>query len=167
MMSIVFIILLPLGAISLHLPLKRAVPYVHAPIQILGMSMMIGAMGLGIDLAKNDLHYLHRPHAIIGLLVTSSIILFQPALGILQHRHFKQTGGKSNFAYAHRWIGRVLICLGWINTGLGFQLAGIRTNVPMHFIIQEYVLLGVFGGVWAALIVFETVRGRRIGEKAG
>jgi len=165
MMSIVFIILFPLGAMSLHLPFKRAVPYIHVPIQLLGISMMIGAMGLGIDMAKNDLHYLHHPHAIIGLLATSSIILFQPALGILQHRHFKQTGEKSNFGYAHRWFGRVMICVGWINTGLGFQLTGIRTIVPMHYVIQEYVLLGIFGGVWAALVVFDAVRKRRLVEK--
>jgi hypothetical protein len=135
MMSIVFLVLYPLGAISLHFPLPsflrkiRIVPSVHAPIQILGLAMMIGAMGLGIDIARElDFFSAGVPvpaHIIIGLLATSMIILIQPAMGVLQHLHFRKTGRKSIYGYIHRWNGRVAIILGMINQGLGFQLVGI------------------------------------------
>ena len=161
MMSIVFIVLFPLGAISLHLPLRgtRVVSRIHGPIQILGLAMMIGAMGLGIDMAKNDLHYISPPkaHVVIGLLTTSMIILFQPALGLWQHLNFKKTGQKSVFSYIHRWIGRVAIILGWINTALGFQLVSFEL-IKTSSLVREYVLLGVLGGFWFFLVALDGLR---------
>jgi hypothetical protein len=160
MMSIVFIVLFPLAAISLHLPLKgvvsRVVTRVHAPIQLLGLAMMIGAMGLGIDIAKNDLNYFAagvstKAHVVIGLLTTSTIILFQPALGLLQHLHFRRTGQKSVFAHVHRWLGRTTICLGWINSGLGFALVGIPP-VKTHSLVRNFLLMGILGGTWFVLM---------------
>jgi hypothetical protein len=167
MMSIVFLILYPLGAISLHLPLPpflkniRIVPSVHAPIQILGLAMMIGAMGLGIDIARElDFFSGSVPaHVVIGLLATSMIILIQPAMGILQHLHFRKTGGQSIYGYIHRWNGRVAIILGMINQGLGFQLAGIGTVVHTHSLIRNFVILGVAGGIWFTLAMWD---GRRV-----
>jgi hypothetical protein len=168
MMSIVFLVLYPLGAISLHLPLPpflrkiRRVPSVHVPIQILGLSMMIGAMGLGIDIAR-ELHFFTTrsvpAHVVIGLLATSMIILIQPAMGILQHLHFKKTGGQSVFGYIHRWNGRVAIILGMINQGLGFQLVGIGTVVHAHSLVRNFVILGVLGGIWFALAMWDGFRG--------
>ena len=167
MMSIVFLVLYPLGAISLHLPLPpflkniRIVPSVHAPIQILGLAMMIGAMGLGIDIARElDFFSGSVPaHVVIGLLATSMIILIQPAMGILQHLHFRKTGGQSIYGYIHRWNGRVAIILGMINQGLGFQLAGIGTVVHTHSLIRNFVILGVAGGIWFTLAMWD---GRRV-----
>ncbi|KAK6367276.1 hypothetical protein LTS17_010201 [Exophiala oligosperma] len=160
-MSIVFIVLFPLGAIAQHLPLKgvRVTSRIHVPIQILGLIMMIGAMGLGIDIARNDLNYFSpvKAHVVIGLLVTSTIIVIQPAMGVLQHRHFKRTGGKSVFAYIHRWTGRVMICLGWINSGLGFQLVGIPP-VETHSLVRNFVIMGVLGGIWLALVGTDGLR---------
>jgi hypothetical protein len=173
-MSIVFLILYPLGAISLHLPLPsflrkvRVVPRVHVPIQILGLAIMIGAMGLGIDIAKNDLHFFERgvpAHVVVGLLATSMIVVVQPAMGILQHLHHRKTGGKSIYAYIHRWNGRVAIILGMINQGLGFQLAGIGTVVHAHSLIRNFVFLGVFGGIWFVLVMWDGFRGRLTRKK--
>jgi len=167
MMSIVFLVLYPLGAISLHLPLPpslrkiRIVPSVHVPIQILGLAMMIGAMGLGINIAQ-DLRMFSGSvpaHVIIGLLTTSTLILIQPAMGILQHLHFRKTGGKSIFGYIHRWTGRIAIILGMINQGLGFQLTGIGTIVHADSLIRNFVVLGVLGGIWFALASWDAIRG--------
>src|SRR5258708_1284466 len=80
-MLIVFIILYPLGAISIHLPIQR-VPYLknsylinktmamHVPIQMISFIMMIGGMALGIRIGR-DLDYLNHPvhaHVVIGLI---------------------------------------------------------------------------------------------------
>jgi hypothetical protein len=168
-MSIIFLVLYPLGAISLHLPLPsflkkiRIVPSVHVPIQILGLVMMIGAMGLGIDLA-NELDFFSAgipvpAHVVIGLLATSMIILIQPAMGILQHLHFRKTGGKSIYAYIHRWNGRVAIILGMINQGLGFQLVGIGTIVHTHSLVRNFTILGLLAGIWFGLAIWDCLRG--------
>jgi hypothetical protein len=159
-MSIVFIVLYPFGANSLHLPLKvRVVPFIHAPIQILALCMLIGALGLGIDIAY-DLEYWTpvRAHIVCGLIATCTIILIQPAMGLLQHRHFKRTGGKSIYAYIHRWVGRGAIILGWINSGLGFQLAGIGTFVHTRSLVRNFVLLGILSALWFFLVVFDEFR---------
>jgi len=167
MMSIVFLILFPLGAISLHFPRPaflrnvKVVTSVHVPIQILGLAMMIGAMGLGIDIA-NELHFFSgatRAHIVIGLLATLMIIVVQPAMGILQHLHFRKTGGKSVFGYIHRWNGRVAIILGMINQGLGFQLVGIGTVVHTHSLVRNFVILGVFASIWFLLVMWDWLKG--------
>jgi uncharacterized membrane protein (DUF485 family) len=168
MMSIVFLVLYPLGAISLHLPLPRflgkirIVPSVHIPIQILGLAMMIAAMGLGIDIAR-ELDFLSGSipvptHIVIGLVATSMIILIQPAMGIIQHLHFRKTGRKSIYGYIHRWNGRVAIVLGMINQGLGFQLVGIGTVVHTHSLVRNFVILGVLGGIWFALVIWDCLK---------
>jgi len=169
MMSIAFLVLYPLGAISLHLPLPpflrkiRIVPSVHVPIQILGLAIMIGAMCLGINLAR-ELDFLSGSvpvpaHVVIGLLATSMIILIQPAMGILQHLHFRKTGGKSIYGYIHRWNGRIAIILGMINQGLGFQLVGIGTVVHTHSLVRNFVILGVLGSIWFGLVIWDGLRG--------
>lgn len=132
-------------------------------------------MGLGIRMAY-DLDFLNHPvhaHVVIGLLVTCTLILFQPAIGILQHRHFRKTGRKSVFSYVHRWIGRCAIIMGMINSGLGFQLARDHDGIiiPARSFIRSYVLLGVLVLIWVSLVIwdhFAATRSRRItdgGEK--
>ncbi|PMD46728.1 hypothetical protein L207DRAFT_562003 [Hyaloscypha variabilis F] len=178
MMSIVFLVLYPLGAISLHLPLPsflksriRIIPTLHAPIQLLGLAMMIGAMGLGIDNALflgffSGGASMVPAHAIIGLLATSMIILIQPAMGILQHRHFRKTGKRSVWGYIHRWNGRVAVVLGMVNQGLGFQLTGIGTVVHTHSLVRNFLVCGLLAGVWFGLVVWDALRERRGKEGA-
>ena len=163
MMSIAFIVLFPIGALTLHLPLKghKIIPYVHVPIQITGLLMIIGAMGLGIDIAQNDLMYFNTAvaHIVIGLLACGMIILFQPALGIAQHIIYKRTGKKTIWAHLHRWNGRVFIVLGWINSGLGFQLTtwmGLPVTTSCY--VREYVLMGLLGGAWVTLVGVDGLR---------
>jgi Eukaryotic cytochrome b561 len=178
-MSIVFIVLFPLGAISIHLPidkigflrntyLRKKIMALHAPIQMLGFAMMIGAMALGIRIA-HDLDKLRDPvqaHVVIGLLVTSTLILFQPIMGFLQHRYYKKTGGRSVFGYAHRWIGRCAIILGIVNNGLGFQLASSDIIVPKSSYIRNFILAGVLVSIWLSLIIYDTFSTRRHGAAA-
>lgn len=173
-MSIVFIVLYPLGAISLHLPILH-IPYLkntylqnkvmamHVPIQLIGFVMMIGGFGLGIKVASfvGFLSHPVRAHVVIGFIVVCTIILFQPLLGILQHRHFKRTGGKSKFAYMHRWLGRGAIITGMINTGVGFQLAQENVIIHTSSYVRSYVILGILTTVWVILVLYDERRWRK------
>jgi len=172
-MSIVFIILFPLGAISVHLPIDR-IPYlrdtylkkkilaIHAPIQILGLFLMLAGMSLGVRMAL-DFDYLTLPtepryaHPVIGLVVVCTIVVFQPLLGSLQHMYFKRTGRKSVYAYMHRWIGRGAIILGIINNGLGFQLASNDTTIPKTSYIRNFTIAGALALIWFALVIYDWV----------
>ena len=172
-MSIVFIVLFPLGAISVHLPIDR-IPYlrdtylkkkilaIHAPIQILGLFLMLAGMSLGVRMAL-DFDYLTLPtepryaHPVIGLVVVCTIVVFQPLLGSLQHMYFKRTGRKSVYAYMHRWIGRGAIILGIINNGLGFHLASYDTTIPKTSYIRNFVLAGLLVLIWFALVIYDWV----------
>jgi len=170
-MSIVFIILFPLGAISVHLPIDR-IPFlrntylrqkilaIHAPIQILALFLMLAGFSLGVRMAL-DFDYLTLPtepryaHPVIGLVVVCTIVVFQPLLGSLQHRYFRRTGKKSVYAYMHRWIGRGAIILGIINNGLGFKLASNDRIIPNSSYIRNFVIAGGLVLIWFGLVIFD------------
>ena len=172
LMSIVFIILYPLGAMSIHLPIDRVsflrntyltkrVMAIHVPIQILATVLMIVALGLGIRVA-HDLEMLEGDvpaHVIIGLVVCCVIVLVQPIAGMVQHRFFKRTGGKHVFAYVHRWVGRCAILLGIINNGLGFQLSENDIEVPKGSYIRNFVIAGILCLIWLGLVIWDEFLG--------
>ena len=176
-MSIVFLVLYPLGGIAAHLPITRIpllrntylrnrIPAMHAPIQILATLLLLGALALGIRMAR-DYGFLghgqkHPPvHVVLGLCIACAIVAIQPALGVLQHRHFRRTGQKSAFGRVHRWAGRVLILLGAVNNGLGFQLASRNTLIPKSSYVRNFVVFGSLVLIWVALVVFDEVLDRR------
>jgi hypothetical protein len=177
-MSIVFIILYPLGAISVHLPIDRIpglrnsylrnkIMAIHMPIQILGTVMMIGAMCLGIRLAHEQGYLSGHVHAhiVIGLLVVSVIVLMQPVMGLLQHRYFKKKGGKGVFAFVHRWVGRGALILGIINNGLGFQLTSKSgLHVPRGSYIRNFVIAGILVLIYIGLVAYDGLHGQSRAE---
>ena len=169
-MSITFLVLLPLGAISLRLPLspyiKRFVSRLHAPIQLLGVCMMIGAAGLGIDLARNDLHYFSpvKAHVALGLLIVSVLVLVQPALGVVQHVYYGRKGQKSLFGHVHRWTGRSAIVAGWVNSWLGFKLYGWEL-VKHDSIVRNALVMGALGAIWFTLVGVDGWRRHVLGKE--
>src|ERR1700744_3302120 len=82
----------------------------------------------------------HWPHQIFGTII---VLLFiaQPILGFVQHRQFLRTGVRSIYSSLHVWDGRVLICLGIINGGLGLQLAKNSTGGQKAIYIVMTILM--------------------------
>lgn len=123
LMCAAFVVLFPSFAISIHvIPSAKVVPLIHAPLQLFTLALVLAGLGLGVYLGVNT-NNMDKYHPIIGLVVVGMLLLFQPVMGLLQHIHFRRTGGKSVFAYMHRWLGRALMALGIVNGGLGFLLA--------------------------------------------
>lgn len=152
-MIVVMVILFPLFAMALHLLPSSRIVVLHGWAQVVTLALAAAGGGIGISLAR-DLTLASSYHAIIGMVVISSLILSQPVMGLLQHRYFRRTGKKSVFAYLHRWHGRVMLTMGIINVGLGLKLTGIGTSMaPVWAVITCSVVSGV---VWLgyALIVF-------------
>ena len=151
MMAIAFVLLFPFFALLVPLPIPISVAKVHAPLQGFALALAIAGAGLGIKLWVSG-GARKIAHPIIGIVVIALLVLFQPAMGLLQHLHFRRTGGKSLFAYAHRWLGRMLTVLGIINGGLGLRLAGIGfPGTPKSAMIAYSVIAGVVGLTYLAV----------------
>lgn len=152
LLIIPFVILYPFSALTLYLFPTLGIMKTHAPLQIFNTCLVVAGMGLGIKIAK-DSDQLSTYHPIIGLVVISCLLAFQPAMGFLQHLYFRKTGSKSLFAYTHRWLGRTLIVLGIINVGLGFRLSGIGDGNPRGAVIAYAVVAGIFASSYIMVVV--------------
>ncbi|KAL4867842.1 hypothetical protein BDV12DRAFT_170677 [Aspergillus spectabilis] len=157
-MSIAFVLLFPSFGLLAALPIRDIIVKAHAPLQILTLFLVIAGMGLGIKLGTES-EVMDDVHPILGLIVIGLLILFQPAMGLLQHLHFRRTGEKGIFAYLHRWLGRLVIIGGVVTGGLGFRLAGIGgPNTPRSAVIAYSVIAGVIGLIYVAVQVFSVVK---------
>ncbi|KAL4783889.1 hypothetical protein BJX76DRAFT_348239 [Aspergillus varians] len=158
-MSIAFIILFPSFGLLTALPVRGIIAKAHAPLQILSLCLVTAGMGLGIKMGKEN-NVMDDAHPVIGLIVLGLLMLFQPAIGLLQHLHFRRTREKSIFAFLHRWLGRFTIILGVVTGGLGFHLAGIGSdsNTPRSAVIAYSVIAGVMGLIYVAVQVLRAVR---------
>jgi hypothetical protein len=150
-MITVMVILFPSFALGIHLFPSSQTVVLHAWLQLFTLALAIAGFGIGISLALSLQLGGWSYHEIIGIIVISSLVLFQPAMGFLQHRYFHKTERKSVFAYLHRWFGRTMITLGIVNAGLGFRFTGIGTSVaPVGAVIAYGVVAGI---VWVGYIL--------------
>jgi hypothetical protein len=165
-MILVFVIFFPSFALMLRIVPRSKIVYFHACFQLFTLAMAIAGFGIGISMARS-LGLIRMYHPIIGMVTVPSLVLFQPAMGFIQHRYFQRTGGKSAFAYLHRWVGRCLIVLGIINAGLGFRLAGIGLPIaPVGAVIAYAVVAGLVGICYILTILLLSLRKRRVSESS-
>lgn len=160
LMSVLFVGLFPIFALTMYLPFTHKVRYVHAPLQLIGSILLIVGMALGIRLGQR-INDLDGYHMIIGFVVVGTMILFQPAMGIYQHLYYTKTGGRSVFGQAHRWLGRTLIALGIINGGLGYNYSGETDGYVPYGVVAGIVFV-----IYLAIILFSRYRNRNIAEQS-
>lgn len=154
-MSLVFVVLFPLSALTVYLPYNEKIRHIHAPLQIVSLILMIAGLGLGVKLG-NQVGNLDGYHMVIGYIVFAWMVAFQPALGLLQHLHFRRNGTRSMMGTSHRWLGRAFVALGIVNGGLGFMTAGpIGSNdVPSYAVIVYSVFAGIVFLVYLGILFF-------------
>lgn len=154
LMIVAFVLLFPLSALALHILPSSHIVRIHATLQFFTLEVTIAGFGLGVAMAK-DVYLLKHHHAIIGIVVVACLVLFQPGMGLLQHRYFRKTGGKGPFALFHRWLGRTMIILGVINVGLGFELTGIgSSDVPKGAVIAYGTVAGMLGILYVGIVTW-------------
>lgn len=159
LMIIAFVIMFPLFALTLQIFPSSKTATVHGLLQLLTLVVAIVGLGLGVSLAQ-DVNLMHNHHPIIGLVVVAGLVLFQPIMGLLQHRYYRKNRGKSVFAYVHRWFGRMMIVLGIINAGLGLKLG----RAPQGAIIAYSVVAGVVGLCYCAVVILVPMGRKRGGR---
>ncbi|KAK5070135.1 hypothetical protein LTR64_001972 [Lithohypha guttulata] len=164
-MSVLFLGLFPFVSLTLYLPTAIKVRYIHAPLQILNLVLLIAGMALGIVLGQR-FDALDGYHMIIGYIVVICLILFQPAMGLYQHLYYHRTGGSSFFGVAHRWFGRTMILLGIVNGGLGWYIAGNTSAYVPYAIVAAIVVL-----IYISVLLFAWYKSGKkqdpLNEKAG
>jgi hypothetical protein len=149
LMGLAFVLLFPLFALlaplSRDTPMPMPILKFHAPLQCLTVLTTLAGFSLGVKMWSAN-GGTPAAHPILGIMTVASLSLVQPTLGWLQHRHFKRTGGKSLFAFGHRWLGRATIVLGVVNGGLGFWwvgsgVSGLRAGMIVFSIVAGVVFM--------------------------
>ena len=131
---------------------------VHLPWQVLALLVSLAGVGIGIKLADvTDIDIGGSTHTILGLLIVFALLGLQPLGGFLQHRHAKKNMSQRGIlGFAHIWFGRVMILLGIINGGLGFELAGHQH--AKERVTPYVVIAAIMGALYIALIGWDVVR---------
>jgi hypothetical protein len=164
-MAVTFVLIFPLAALTLYLPFAKRVLLVHAPLQVIGMILMLAGLGTGVVLGQR-IDELDEYHMVIGYIVVACLILFQPVLGVAQHIYFRRNQSRSSMGLAHQTLGRVMILLGIINGGLGFHITGPvgSTYVPRGAVIAYGVIAGFVGIAYIAIVLLGSRRSARGGN---
>jgi hypothetical protein len=164
-MSITFVLLFPLAALTLYLPFSKRVLLVHAPLQVIGIILMIAGLATGVLLGRR-INELDAYHMIIGYVVVAVLILFQPILGLLQHIYFRRNQSRSVMGTIHQTLGRLMIVLGIINGGLGFNITGPVGSryVPRGAVIAYGVIAGIVAIFYVAVVIFGNRKTSRNGH---
>lgn len=161
-MSLVFVVMFPLAALTIYLPHTQKVRLIHAPLQVISIILMIAGLALGVQLGK-QISLLDGYHQVIGYIVFAWMVIVQPALGLGQHLHFRKNGTRSPMGSGHRWLGRIMIALGVVNGGLGFHQTGAVGSrfVPTYAVIVYSAFAVVVFLIYIGVIVFSTFTSKR------
>ncbi|KAF2171375.1 iron reductase domain protein [Zasmidium cellare ATCC 36951] len=141
-MCLAFLLIFPLGAISLRLT-RRAT--FHAFAQMIGTAFVIIGLGLGVYASKlyNKSKNFNSAHQVIGLIIFAALFL-QIGLGLSHHLIFMRSGVPTIMGKIHRFFGISIIILALINGGLGFNFAqDDHDNVPYGIVVA--VMAVIFG----------------------
>ncbi|EHK24743.1 uncharacterized protein TRIVIDRAFT_30789, partial [Trichoderma virens Gv29-8] len=158
LMSVIFVIMYPLGSSLMPLIGKW---YIHASWQTIAFLGMWAGLGLGVTVAKNSNIFFDQAHSRLGVILVALISL-QPIFGFIHHVNYLKTQKRGIFGYLHCWYGRSLMIVGIVNGGLGLQLG----NAPTRFIIAYSVVAGVTTLIYLGSIAIGWTRSTRIEKES-
>ena len=156
LMSVAFVLVLPLGAILLRMLGPKHRVLIHAATQLSAYGLAIAGLGLGIWLGLY-VRYLDYAHTVIGMAVLATMLL-QALLGGTHHMQYKNSPKKTAWGgLIHAWLGRALLALGIINGGLGLMLAENTKGGEIAY----GVVAGVVGLMYLSVITLWLIRRKR------
>lgn len=152
-MAVTFVIMYPVGTILMPLLGKWAI---HAAWQTLSFLLMWAGFGVGIVAARQTNTPLSITHTAFGTSIVALMVI-QPVLGFLHHRHYLKTQQRGAISIAHQAYGTILMAFGIINGGLGLQLASADDG----FKIAYAVIAAVMFVIYLAVKLFRVCSTRR------
>lgn len=137
-MGIAFLLILPLGALSLRL--VRKVRY-HALAQMLGLVFVAVGFALGVYCSTvfNKSKHFNSTHQIIGLLIMAALLI-QIGLGLSHHFIYMRAGTPTIMGKTHRFLGISILTLGIVNGFIGLKFAG-NPMVPWGVVVAIMLLI--------------------------
>jgi hypothetical protein len=173
-MCLLFLVLFPAAALTMYLHIAQRVRYIHAPLQLVNLILLVAGLSTGGAMAHRGPGF-SGYHQIIGLIISFSLLLLQPALGIYQHLYFRKHGKRSHAGSGHRWLGRSAIILGIINGGLGFHTVGKvdSPNAPRWAMVLYGIVAAVAFSIYTVIAVYKwiealrTIPAQRVAAKTG
>ena len=150
LMSIAFVLFLPLGGILVRMlgPKDRII--LHVTTQLSAYGFAIAGLGLEIWLGRY-VRYLDYAHTVIGMVVLATMSI-QALFGVVHHMQYKKSPHKLTWwrsASIHAWLGRVLLALAIINGGLGLMLADNTKGGRIAY----GVVAGIIGLTYLTVII--------------
>ncbi|KAI3331947.1 iron reductase domain protein [Xylariaceae sp. AK1471] len=143
LMSIVMVILYPLGSILMPLFGNWVL---HAVWQAFSFLAMWAAFGLGVTLAHRTGYDFHETHTILGTVVVAFFGI-QPIGGYIHHVYYGKHQKRGLVSHGHIWYGRILMILGIVNGGLGLRLAeASHALVIAYSVIAAVIFVAYIGG---------------------
>ncbi|KAK3047068.1 hypothetical protein LTR09_011493 [Extremus antarcticus] len=158
-MSVVFILAFPLGAVLLRVWNKVKA---HIAIQVIGLVLfcMAFAGGSVVSMQYNRSKHFNSAHQVIGILLLIALFA-QLGLGAYNHSIYKRTQQKTIFGKIHTYLGPISMLVGIINGYLGFRLAGAQMLA-----IPYSILVLVFAVIFLCIRGVSHFRRRKKAEKA-
>lgn len=136
-MSIVFILLFPLGSLLLRVWNKVKG---HIIVQIIAMVLfcMAFAGGCVVSQEYNRSKNFNSAHQVIGILLLLAFFS-QFTLGFLNHRIFKREQRTTIMGKIHKFLGPAILFFGLINGVIGFSFAGTSSNSLSSIGCSKYI----------------------------
>jgi len=160
-MCIVFVLFLPIAALTTRSPLKVKITKLHAPWQIANVILAIVGMGLGSSVATTrHIPKGKTPHVLLGYVLVGLLISVQPVLGILQHLYFRKAERRGIFGWIHLLLGRLILILGLVNGARGFKLAYDNKTAPY------FAVLGIVCALYVGVLLWDWLAPRYRARKA-
>ncbi|KAI0432644.1 iron reductase domain protein [Xylaria sp. FL1042] len=141
-MSIVMVVLYPLG--SILMPLFGSW-VLHAIWQIGSFLVMWAGFAIGVVLSQRTGINFTENHTILGTVVVA-LFGVQPIGGYIHHLYFIKHQKRGLVSHGHIWYGRILIVLGIVNGGLGLQLAGASQSLVIAYSVVAAVIFSAYIG---------------------
>ena len=123
-MAIAFLLLFPAGIVSIRLDLPTSYKY-HWVLQLVGSVCFLLGLVLGLTKGRK----IDSVHQIAGLVLVSCTGI-QGLLGWIHHVRFIRLSRRTWVSYAHVWLGRVFMIIGWANIFSGVILRGYSAYSP-------------------------------------
>ncbi|KAI1133174.1 iron reductase domain protein [Nemania abortiva] len=141
-MSIVMVVLYPIGSILMPLLGNWTL---HAIWQIGSFLAMWAGFAIGVILSQRTEVNFTDNHTVLGTVVVA-LFGVQPIGGYLHHLHYIKHQSRGLVSHGHIWYGRILMVLGIVNGGLGFQLAGANQTLVIAYSVVAAVIFAAYIG---------------------
>ncbi|KAL9619634.1 MAG: hypothetical protein Q9160_005740 [Pyrenula sp. 1 TL-2023] len=140
LMTLAFIFFLPAGTLAMLSAHPSASFRWHWRLQAVGGVLGVLGMVLGLLLSRAIVLF----HQFVGIAVLVAVGV-QAWAGWRHHVKYLETGGRTWVSPVHVWLGRVMLCSGWVNLFSGMLLRdygwGTLTGMDLA-VVAEVLLLG-------------------------